>query len=402
MLVAFTVVLIFFFIHLSDIWNVLSKVITVLLPILYGLAIAYILNSPYRAFYCHAFKNMGNKHKWLKKLRKPLSLVLSYLIVLGILTFLVSILIPELSSSISTLIDNIPSYIKTVRASSDTIVTFIRSNTGIDLYETGSYSEIIGYITGDSTTKFLTNIFSSLVPSAVTTVVDIGTGLYNWILGFVISVYLLASKDTLLRQSKKLIVAYMPEKLYKRLFKIADVMNNKCGKFLIGKIIDSSIIGVMCFIGLSIFHFHYPLLISFIVGVMNMIPFFGPIIGAVPCALLLLLIDPLEALWFVVFIVVLQWFDGNILGPKVLGETVGISGFWIMVSVIVGGGLFGVPGMILGVPVFAAVYVLVREGVNLRLNKKNKDKIPQAPVQKEPIGPVEPSAQQTQSDKDNQ
>ena len=395
-IIAFTVLLVFFFIHLSSIWDTISTVFTVLAPIVYGLVIAYILNYPYKFFFNHAFKNMGKKRRWLSGLRKPLALILSYLIILGLLAFLVSILIPELTSSITNLVDNIPAYTQTIRSASDTVVVFIKDNTGVNLYETGSYSEIITFITGDSTTKLVTKIVTSIVPSAFTTVVDIGTGLYNWILGFVISIYLLASKETLLRQTKKLILAYIPDRFNRRIFKLADVMNNKCGKFIIGKIIDSSIIGVMCFIGLSIFRFHYPLLISFIVGLLNMIPFFGPIIGAIPCTLLLLIIDPIEALWFVVFIVVLQWFDGNILGPKILGETVGLSGFWIMVSVIIGGGLFGVPGMILGVPVFAVIYTLVSESVAVRLNKKNKKRpeLAAPPAQKEKLGPIDPAAQQ--------
>ena len=182
---------------------------------------------------------------------------------------------------------------------------------------------------------------------------------------------LLSGKERLTRQFKIAAVAYLPEKVHKRLFKIADVFNNKCGKFIVGKIIDSFIIGLMCFIGLSIFRFHYPLLISVIIGVCNMIPFFGPIIGAIPTTFLLLIINPWEALGFLVFIIVLQQFDGNILGPKILGETVGISGFWIMFSVIVGGGLFSVPGMLLGVPVFAAIYTLVEEGAERRLKKKD-------------------------------
>ena len=126
----------------------------------------------------------------------------------------------------------------------------------------------------------------------------------------------------------------------------------------------------MCFIGLSIFRFHYPLLISVIIAVFNMIPFFGPIIGAIPTTFLLLIINPLEALEFLIFIIVLQQIDGNFLGPKILGETIGISGFWIMVSVIIGGGLFGVPGMLLGVPIFAAIYTLLEEGAQRRLKKK--------------------------------
>lgn len=370
LVILYTTLLVFFFIHITDVLKILSYIFKVLAPILYGLVIAYLLNYPYKAFYNHVFKKMGTKHKWLKKLKKPLSLCLVYIIILGIVTFLVSTLIPELSSSITTLIDNIPMYEKAVKEASDSAAAWINHMTGYDLYEFATYSNIIGLITGNDTTEFIKNIFTDYVPSAFSTVLGIGTGLYNWGIGVIISIYLLASKERLVRQFKIATVAYLPEKIHKRLFKIGDVFNNKCGKFIVGKIIDSFIIGLMCFIGLSIFRFHYPLLISVIIGVFNMIPFFGPIIGAIPTTFLLLIINPWEALGFLVFIIVLQQFDGNILGPKILGETVGISGFWIMFSVIVGGGLFGVPGMLLGVPIFAAIYTLIEEGAERRLKKK--------------------------------
>lgn len=370
LVILFTIGLIFFFIHISDVIKVLDFIFKVLAPIMYGLLLAYLLNYPYKLFKDHAFKKMGTKHKWLKKIRKPLSLILTYIIIFGIVAFLVSTLIPELSSSVTTLIDNVPVYERAIKSAADTVVDFVYSFSGYNLYELASFSNIVALITGNDTTEFIKNVATNYIPTAFSTVLGIGTGLYNWGLGIIISIYLLASKERLLRQFKIAIVAYTPERFHKRFFKIGDVFNNKCGKFIVGKIIDSSIIGIMCFIGLSIFKFHYPLLISVIIGVFNLIPFFGPIIGAIPTAFLLLIINPMEALGFIVFLIVLQQFDGNILGPKILGETVGISGFWIMISVIVGGGLFGVPGMLLGVPVFAAIYTLVEEGAYNRLKKK--------------------------------
>lgn len=370
LIILYTTILIFFFIHMKDVFSVLRTVFGVIAPVLYGLVIAYLMNSPYKLFHDHAFKKMGTKHKWLLRVRKPLALVLSYVIVIGIVAFLIGTLIPELSSSVTTLIDNIPAYKEAVIAASDDVVVFVHNLTGYNLYDQVTYNSLVSLITGNDIPKFINNIVTNVIPSAWTTIVGIGSGLYNWGLGLIISIYLLAGKEKLLRQFKLAIIAYTPEKFYKRFFKVADVFNNKCGKFIVGKIIDSTIIGVMCFIGMYIFRFHYPLLISFIIGVFNLIPFFGPIIGAVPTIFLLLIIDPWEALGFAVFLIVLQQFDGNILGPKILGETVGISGFWIMVSVIVGGGLFGVPGMLLGVPIFAAIYTLIDEGVLRRLKKK--------------------------------
>lgn len=393
LIIFFTIALIFLFIHLGDIVKVLSVILTVLMPILYGLVLAYLLNYPYKLFYDHAFKNMGKKHKWLSHLRMPLSMIISYVLIFGIVIFLVGTLIPELSSSISTLVKNIPAYERTIRNTSDDVVAFIKNATGYNLYEVSTYSNLITMITGDSTTEFIKNLITNLVPSAFSTLLGIGTGVYNWAIGIVISIYLLASKERLLHQSKRVITAYTPERFHIRFFKVADVFNNKCGKFIVGKIIDSTIIGIMCFIGLSIFRFHYPLLISVVVGLFNLIPFFGPIIGAIPCTFLLLIINPLEALWFIVFIIILQQFDGNILGPKILGETVGISGFWIMVSVIIGGGLFGLPGMLLGVPIFAAIYTLIQEGTERREAKK-KEKTAQLADIAESTAEEAPAAEQ--------
>ena len=388
-LITFTIGLVFFFIHLSDIWGVIATILTVLAPILYGLVIAYVLNYPFRFFRDRVFAKMGSKHKGLVKFRTPLALFVSYVIIFGILIFLFSILIPELYSSMKTLVDNIPVYAKTIQGWSDDIVAFIKKNTGYNLYEMATYNDMVTFFTGDSSKEFISGILTKTLPSAA---FDIGYTLYNWILGIVISIYLLASKDALLRQTRKIILAYTPEKFYRFLFKVADVVNNKCGKFIIGRLIDSSIIGVMCFIGMSIFHFHYPLLISFLIALFNMIPFFGPFIGAIPSIFLLLIIDPMEALWFAIFNIILQQFDGNILGPKILGESVGISGFWIMVSVIVAGGLFGLPGMLLGVPMFAALYTLLSDSVNHRLKKK-QDKVNAAVAEGAPIiadPPVDP------------
>ncbi len=376
--ILFTVVIIFVFIYISDIWQVLGSIGTVLLPVIYGIVIAYILNYPYKLFANHAFKNMGKKHKWLSKVKKPLSMVLAYVIVFGIVTYLIVILVPELSTSIKTLVDNIPSYSERLLQWIDGAVDFIYERFNYNLYDQETYTQLAKLITGSDTTTFIKDIATNVLPQAMNTAIGIGTGLYNWIIGIIISIYLLAGKARLLAQLRRVITAYTPRKFYLRFFKFADICNNKCGKYIIGKIIDSLIIGIICYIGLMIFRFDYALLISVIVGVTNIIPFFGPIIGAIPCTFLLLIIDPKEALFFLIFVIVLQQFDGNILGPKILGETVGMSGFWILVSVIVGGGLFGVVGMALGVPVFAVIYTLIEEGVQVREKRKAaKEKLQQ-------------------------
>ena len=399
LIILYTIGIIFFFIHLSDVTKLIKSFITVINPIIYGIILAYLLNYPFKLFHNKVFYKMGTKHKWLKKLKFPLSIILTYVLIFGIITFLISSLIPELYSSVTKFIDNIPAYEQTVHGWANDIAEFVKGSTGYDLYEASTYNKIVEMLTGSQTTDFLTDLLSTIIPSAFSAMLGIGTGLYNWILGIIISVYLLAGKDKLLSQARRLIAAYTPEKFSTRFFHICTVFNVKCGKFIIGKIIDSSIIGLMCFIGMSIFRFDYPLLISVIVGVCNMIPFFGPFIGAIPSSILLLLINPMEAVWFIVFIIVLQQFDGNILGPKILGESVGVSGFWIMVSVIVGGGLFGVVGMLLGVPIFAAIYTLLSEGVERRTllkEQKSAETEPadaEAPKAEEAPAPVQKDIQ---------
>ena len=192
----------------------------------------------------------------------------------------------------------------------------------------------------------------------------------NFFIGVVICVYFLNSKEYFAAQSKKLILVLFKEKRSEKLLTLARFTNLQFGKFINGKLIDSLIVGILCFIFMKIFGWHYALLISCIIGITNIIPFFGPFIGAIPSALLLAVVDPKEALYFCIFILILQQVDGNIIGPKILGETTGLSSFWVMFAILVGGGLFGFVGMILGIPIFAVIYAYLSKGVNKKLAEK--------------------------------
>ncbi|MBQ2972050.1 MAG: AI-2E family transporter [Ruminococcus sp.] len=370
-LITYTLIVAFLLINIKQVGTTLSNIFSVFMPFIYGFILAYILSFPYNFFYDRCFKKIGTKRKKLFRLKKPLALLISYLLCFGVVGLLVGFLIPELSKSIARLIDDIPIYAQSIQKWFDSLVIFVREQFGYDLYDENTYNEIVNFLTGKDAQDVFKNFISDAFPAALNFGKVFTTGLYNWIIGIVVSIYMLSSKEKLCRQARAVVVAYLPIKTSRRVLQITDLSNKKCGKFIIGKIIDSLIIGLICFIGLSIFKFDYALLISVIVGVTNVIPFFGPFIGAIPCAFLLLLIDPLQSFWFVVFVIILQQFDGNILGPKILGETVGISGFWILFSVIVGGGLFGLPGMLLGVPVFAVIYTLIDDGVTKRLKEKS-------------------------------
>ena len=189
-------------------------------------------------------------------------------------------------------------------------------------------------------------------------------------IGLIISIYLLSSKEKFQGQAKKTIYALLDVNRANALTDNARLIDRTFGGFINGKLLDSFLIGVISFICVSLLKFPYPMLLSFIIGVTNIIPFFGPFIGAVPCALLILMVNPMQALYFVIFIFVLQQFDGNILGPRILGNSTGLTGFWVIFSITLFSGLLGVAGMILGVPVFAVFYTLVRRKINGNLKRK--------------------------------
>jgi len=185
-----------------------------------------------------------------------------------------------------------------------------------------------------------------------------------------VSVYLLASKEKMIGMCKKLVYASMKTERANEFVDTMRHVNSIFGGFINGKIIDSAIIGVLCFIGVTILRMPYPLVLSVIVGVTNIIPFFGPYIGAIPTTLLVLLYNPIQGIIFVVFVLALQQLDGNVIGPKILGDSTGLSSFWVIFSILFAGGMFGVLGMIVGVPAFATIYYLVKKAVEKRLQKK--------------------------------
>lgn len=211
---------------------------------------------------------------------------------------------------------------------------------------------------------------NELMGNLTESVVILVGGIFDVIIGMIISFYFLFSKEMFVRQIKKCTYAMFSSRHANLVLHFATKTNEIFGGFIIGKLIDSAIIGVLCFIGLSILKMPYTLLVSVIVGVTNIIPFFGPYIGAIPSAILIMLEDPMKGIYFIIFVLILQQFDGNILGPKILGNSTGLSAFWVIVAILLGGGLFGFVGMVMGVPTFAVLYYMVGVIMKSRLEKK--------------------------------
>lgn len=356
------------------IWNAIGTFFTVGMPFIIGFCIAYLINKPYVFFSEKVLVSLKNsKSKFFRTSRKPISLFLAYAIVFGVVIFLISIIVPQLVESFNMLSSNFSSYAETFK---NWLLDVSAKYLKIELKEDNDLftmvNNLVKIITGEELKNYFTKMANTFAPDMFNVATQFTTNLYNIGIGIVISFYYLACKEKLIFQTKKVAFAFISEKYLPKIFDITNLSNRMFGRYVYGRIIDSFIMGVLCFIGMSIFNFDYAMLISVVVGITNIIPMFGPFIGAVPSILILLIINPLEALWFTVFIFALQQIDGNLIGPKVVGNSIGISGFWIMASVIIGGGLFGVVGMFIAVPVFAIIYSFTGEVVNGKLSEKNR------------------------------
>ena len=365
-------------VNLPGFFNVITAFLKIISPLLFGVLFAYLMN-PIMRFVENGLvwliKRWGKEAKvsdpvWMrtrKRICHVVGVVVSLATLLGIFYLAISLVVPTIVENMSSLFTTdmaerfytrLIMWVQQLFPDQPEVATWCVSKI------TDLYRHMMSWVTNLDLKDALTSVF--------TRVYGVVKGTLNILLGLVIAVYMLLSKDTFLGQSKKLIVALFSEKQANRLLDFGRRANKIFSGFVLGKIIDSFIIGIICYILMTILSLPYPMLISVIICVTNIIPFFGPLIGAIPSALLILLINPLQCLIFIIMIVLLQQFDGNILGPRILGDSVGLSSFWILISITIFSGLFGVPGMIIGVPVFAVMYMLVSDFVKARLEKKGR------------------------------
>lgn len=361
-LITYAILLCFALLNSSYIWGFVNKWFAVLAPFIYGFVIAYLINFPYKFFQDKIFKPLFKNKRNNKKHINVSSMVSAYCVILGIFVFLMLIIVPEIVSSLQQFFFNLPQYI----TSSSEFVDSIEKRFNIDILTYEQTNKILNTVSGN-----IDRFTDTLFPSVFNFTKSFTLGIYNFAIGLIISMYLIGSKDKLINQLKLIIYTYIPKNTVNKTYQILRLSHNTFGNFLAGKVLDSLIIGILCFIGMKVLGIPYDLIISTLVGVTNIIPFFGPFIGAVPSILILLLVDPVKALWFTIFILILQQVDGNIIGPKILGNSVGISGLWIMFGVIIGGGLFGFMGMIIGVPVVAVLYTMISEHIKKLHSEKD-------------------------------
>lgn len=356
LVIAINVLIVVAVFKFGTILQILSVLIRVLMPLIWGLVIAFLMN-PIMVRLDNLFANKIAKNPVRKKTLRFASVTISAIVFLGIVSGIISVIVPEFIKSFNEIINNFSGFVTNTQR---WINKLLRNYPHIESFISDKLVEF-----GTDLTKLqpmLENILSGAW--GFVTIVK------NFVLGFIVSVYLLFSKETLIAQTKKILFALFKKPFCEKVLRLSSQANSVFSSFLSGQIIDSFIVGILCFIGLTIIDMPYNVLISVIVGVTNVIPFFGPFIGAVPSGLLILLVEPRKIIWFLLFIFILQQFDGNILCPKILGGSTGLPAFWVMISLFVGGGLFGFAGMILAVPTFALIYSLTRESVESKLKKK--------------------------------
>ncbi len=368
-IIAFGILFFFFVFRMDAILGFLGKIFSILTPIILGAAIAYLINPLATITDKYLFVFCRRCHIPVK-ISGFIATAVSITLWLGLLiagvSMLFSMIVPELYSSILKLAGDFRGYVAII---TDFINEHLENNPEILQYVEDVLTTITNSVYNWVNNELIIqvqNIMSKLTVG-ISWVVTLVT---NVVVSLIVSVYLLVSKKRFLGQLKKLLYVFLKPDTANAALSIFRQVNKIFGGFISGKIIDSLIIGVLCFIGVSILKMPYPLLISVIVGVTNVIPFFGPYIGAIPSAFLVLLIDPGKCLIFVIFIFLLQQLDGNVIGPAILGDSTGVSPFWIVVSILVGGGLFGFIGMLLGVPTFAVFYFLVKTFSEYHLKKK--------------------------------
>lgn len=361
-IVAFFAIMIYFiFLRFGDFASSLSWFFSIFKPFIWGLILAYFIN----------FLIMFSEKRFLRKVKKPKTkrvwaMVISYIIFLVLIVLFLFMLIPQTLESLAILVGNLPTYIENLIDVGNALIDRYELSATVITWINEFYvyieDQIAGLMTNTNVAEFLKGTYN------VTTRVA-GT-ILNLFIAVVVSIYFLAKKETYQAQIKKTMTAYLGKERTTGAVSFLDMTNRTFSNFLVGKILDSAIIGVICFIVMSIFNFPFTLLISVIIGVTNIIPFFGPFLGAIPSFFIILIADPSMALWFLLFILILQQIDGNIIGPKILGFSIGMSALWILFAIIIGGKLFGFIGMIIGVPAFAILFVLFKRYTEQRLEKQ--------------------------------
>ena len=370
-IIAFTIVLYTIMTNLSVVGRALNVLLALLAPLIVGLFIAFILNVIMRLiedFLRARFRKIETKSKMVNRIEKairPISLLLSLALVVGLIWILIFLIVPEFKNTAENVSKEFPAFMQKVQKWLEKIIALLPFKTNAIKPEDMNWEKI-----GQWISQFFSRGSSAFFSTTIEITSSIFTWLLNFVLGLVFAIYILLQKEKLGLHFKKVLYAYLPEEKVDDMIDVASLSNNIFSSFVTGQFLEAVIIGVLCFIGMLLLGLPYALVVSALVGFTALIPVFGAFIGMFVGIFLILMVSPIKALWFTVFFIVLQQLEGNLIYPKVVGGSIGLPSIWVLAAVTIGGSAFGILGMLIGVPLTSVAYTLLRRAVNKRLAKK--------------------------------
>lgn len=350
---------------IESVWGAFNFVIGLVFPFILGACLAFLLNIPMSVIERHLFSEKRVKGPKMRRMARPLSLVLALLLVLLIIVVVIFIIVPAIADTVVTLTNSVPGFIEQVQEWA----------TGL----AGSYPDIAKQIMnlsidwgkfGTEIIDFLQKGVTSFVGSTFNVASNIASGVVNFSLGFIFALYVLLQKEKLGAQFRKLFYAYLPEKVTDKLLEVCYLSNSTFSSFVTGQCTEAVILGTMFVVVMLICRLPYALMIGVLIGFLSLIPIFGAFIGCFVGAFLILMVNPMQALWFIVIFLIIQQIEGNLIYPHVVGGSVGLPSIWVLVAVTIGGGAMGITGMIITIPLCSVCYTLLREATGKRLSKR--------------------------------
>ena len=360
----YIVVLAFLLLNINSVLKILGQSLSVFKPFIIGIAIAFLINIPMKCFEKRLITPLLKKSrlKNSKIFARILSLLLTLIILFVLISSFVNFVIPQLVKSTSSLVSGVPQYIDTLQSYATNYFSHIKLSDSMHTNILSGMEKLSNFVV-----KFANYFISNILGITF----SITSAITNFLIGFIIAIYILLSKEKLLIQCKKVTYAFLSEKNANRAIDVSHLVCHKFSRFIGGQCTDGVILGTLCFIGMSIFKMPYALLVSTLIALADLIPIFGTFIGTAIAAFIILMVKPITALYFIIMIVVIQQIEGNLVYPFVVGNSIGLSSFWILVPIFVGSSTFGVLGIIIGVPLFSVIYTLASGYINNRLEDKN-------------------------------
>lgn len=366
-LIVFVIVLVYAVFHLKEVIGLINTGISMISSFLAGIVIAFILNIILKLFEEKVFKGLNQKNnKIWEKCRRGVCILLSIIVITLFLVFVLFLVVPEVVSSLNKLIQSAPGYIKETSLFLMNLVNDLKLPEDVrkqieSFFLNLDWNKIISMVT---------TVTGNLAGSLINAIVGITSGAFSFLMSIIFAIYMLASKEKLILNVKRLVYAFLPKKTAVKVISVGSLANNIFAKFVAGQCTEALILGSLCYLGMSILRLDYALLISVLIAISGLVPIFGAYIAAVLGGLLLLLVNPVSALIFLIFYVILQNIEGNLIYPKVVGNSVGLPGIWVMLSLIVMGSIFGFVGLLIAVPTFSVIYSVIREMAFNRLKNK--------------------------------